>query len=62
MSAKTCVVVVTHKGIPDPVVMFDGKSGGLMSKKDAQRQATAQVQQMGAFKAEVFERVLEVNS
>lgn len=61
MSAKNCLVVAFHKNNPEPVVVRCPKHE-FFSKKEAQRQADAQVRNLGAERALVMEQVLAVNS
>lgn len=62
MSAKNCVVVVFPTSA-EPYVVRDPKDPtGYFSKKDAQRQATAHVQNGGIEKAVVVEEVMVVNA
>lgn len=59
MSAKDCLVVVYQKD-QEPYVVRDMKTN-YFSKKEAQRQASVHVNQLGALKAEVVQMVMEVN-
>ena len=61
MAAKNCLVVVTRSNKESYVVRPPGEDE-YFSKKDAQRQATVHVQQLGMVKAEVVEVVFSVKA
>lgn len=61
MSAKNCLVLVYPKG-QEPYVVRPTKAGEThFSKKEAQREASAHVKELGALHAEVVESVMVVN-